>query len=311
MARSMPGPRKRRLLAAAAVLTALAGAPAAGAQDGTYLNLLPFGQGEGVNAAELALATATGEPPATFTNQVDRFNRLLGVRAPLAADSLEQYFKPAPLDAPAGTPSTTPRPGVTIARDAFNVPYITGTTRADLFWGVGFAQAQDRMFLMEVLRHTARAKLTDLIGPGAGTLEFDAAQLEVTDYDDGDLTEMLERTRAAGASGAEVAADLTAYTAGVNAFIAAARNDADLMPGEYAALGKPLRDWHVLDSVAILGLLNGYYGLGGGGELKAAAVLRADARPLRHPPRAPRLQRPAPQGGPGGPDGRAQALPVR
>ena len=49
----------------------------------------------------------------------------------------------------------SPRPGVRIVRDkAHNVPHVSGDTRADTMFGAGYATAQDRLFFMDVLRHT-------------------------------------------------------------------------------------------------------------------------------------------------------------
>jgi acyl-homoserine lactone acylase PvdQ len=250
-------------------LAALAIAPAGARAD--YWSLLGIGQGQTANALDFTAATATGEPPATFVNQRELFNALL---APPAVDDLARFFKPAPIDPPAGAGAPfEPRPGVTIVRDAFNVPYVTGATRADTWFGAGYAVAQDRLFLMDVLRHSGRSKLTELAGPGS--LAADAAGLVALDYDEEDFQTMLDRVSGAGIEGREARADLDAYVAGINAYIAAARNDPNLMPAEYALLDKPLRDWTPTDSMAVIALINGYFGLGGGKSAEAAMALGA------------------------------------
>ena len=54
---------------------------------------------------------------------------------------------------------------MTIVRDkAYGVPHIYGDTRADTEFGAGYAGAQDRLFLMDVLRHTGRAELAAFLG---------------------------------------------------------------------------------------------------------------------------------------------------
>jgi acyl-homoserine lactone acylase PvdQ len=253
----------------------LTAAPAAQAQ-GAYWSLLGVGQGETVNGAELGAYTGSGEPPATFVNQRDMFEALLYAGPDVGTGELGTFFKPAPIDTPDGAGATSPRPGVTIERDSYNVPYVRGDTRADTMWGIGWAQAEDRLFFMEVLRHTAQSRLTELAGPGADdvNLEADVAQLSVTDYDSSDLSGMLERLGRSSPRGAQVLADLADYTAGINAYIDAARSDPSLMPAEYPALGLSPRDWELNDSVSILGLLNGYFGLGGGREANVAMALR-------------------------------------
>ena len=40
---------------------------------------------------------------------------------------------------------------------AFGVPHIYATTRGGVMFGAGYAGAEDRLFLMDVLRHTGAA----------------------------------------------------------------------------------------------------------------------------------------------------------
>ncbi len=254
------------------------GLPAAARADtGRYFSLMPVGQGSNATAADFAAQALTGEAPPVFTSQRDLFAALLPIGEQMPDGELTRYFKPAPLDPPANAVTEAPRPGVTIARDEYGVPYVTGTTRADVNWGAGYAQAQDRLFFMDVLRHTAQGRLTNLIGPGEGEVnaKADAAQLAVADYTNAELLGMVDAAAAGSPGGAALEQDLAAYTAGVNAYIAAVRGDPQREPAEYALLGKPLADWTAADSVSLLGLLNGYFGLGGGGDLNAAAVLAA------------------------------------
>ena len=62
-------------------------------------------------------------------------------------------------------------------------------------FGAGYATAQDRLFLMDVLRHTGRARLTELIGPGEddANVKADAEQLKVADYSEAELQAMIDR----------------------------------------------------------------------------------------------------------------------
>ena len=64
----------RRVAAAATAVLALAAAAPAQAVVG-FRGILPVGQGETVNAAELAQYELTGNPPPTFLNQVDAVHR--------------------------------------------------------------------------------------------------------------------------------------------------------------------------------------------------------------------------------------------
>jgi penicillin amidase len=53
---------------------------------------------------------------------------------------------------------------VTIARDEQGVPTITGASRADIAWALGFLHAQERFFQMDGQRRTAAGELSDLVG---------------------------------------------------------------------------------------------------------------------------------------------------
>ena len=69
-------------------------------------------------------------------------------------------------------------PGVTapveIVRDTHNVPHIFGRTDEDVYFGLGFAHAQDRLWQMMFLRRTVQGKLSELFGER--TVQFDDAQ---------------------------------------------------------------------------------------------------------------------------------------
>ena len=59
-----------------------------------------------------------------------------------------------------------PEPGVLIVRDPrFQVPRIYGDTRAEAMWAAGYVTAEDRLFFMDVLRHTAEGTTGQLLGP--------------------------------------------------------------------------------------------------------------------------------------------------
>src|SRR5919202_2883993 len=56
---------------------------------------------------------------------------------------------------------------VTVARDAQGVPTLTGRTRADLAWALGYLHAQERFFQMDGQRRSAAGELSDLVGRAA------------------------------------------------------------------------------------------------------------------------------------------------
>ena len=156
----------------------------------------------------------------------------------LAARSLPDYtdtVQVAGLQAP-----------VEIVRDNANVPHIFGENDLDVFFGLGFAHAQDRMWQMITLRRTAQGRLSEVFG--ASTLatdrllrRFDIYRLSV------ESVEALDPASRA---------KLEAYSAGVNARLAQINSEA-LGRGapEMLLFNAPMAPWRPADSIAITKLL--------------------------------------------------------
>ena len=80
---------------------------------------------------------------------------------------------------------------MTILRDkAYGIPHIYGETRADTMFGAGYAGAADRLFLMDVLRHTGRAELASFLG--GSNASADAGQWGFAPYTEADLEEQIK-----------------------------------------------------------------------------------------------------------------------
>ena len=62
-------------------------------------------------------------------------------------------------DAETGLPA-----GVTITRDAYGVPSVTGATDDELWWGAGYATAEDRLFELEVFRRATTGTSPEVLG---------------------------------------------------------------------------------------------------------------------------------------------------
>ena len=238
-----------------------------------FRGILPVGQGQNVNTAGLAQYELTGTPPPAFVNQLAPFENLLYDAPALTPDKLLADFGDTTLGTtPAPTSVETPKAGVTITRDADNVPHVVGATRADTLWGAGYVQAEDRLFEMDVLRHLGRADMTEFVGPSYQSL--DRAIWMQSDYTDDELTAQVNALATRyGAAGAAAIRDETDYIAGINAYIAATRSDPSKLPGEYAALGKQPADWTIADSVAVAAEINQGFDLGGGAEAQDAELL--------------------------------------
>src|SRR5205085_11253542 len=100
------------------------------------------------------------------------------------------YFKDATFGVKAGDVASVehPEPGLTIVRDkGYDVPHVYGQTRAETMFGAGYAGAEDRLFLMDVLRHTARAQLAAFAGGSPSNRQMDETQWQIAPYTEQDL----------------------------------------------------------------------------------------------------------------------------
>ncbi len=60
---------------------------------------------------------------------------------------------------------------VEIERDEWGIPHIRAASDDDLFFGFGYAMAQDRLFQLDYLRRKALGRLAEILGPDG--LELD------------------------------------------------------------------------------------------------------------------------------------------
>ncbi|MDQ4006029.1 MAG: penicillin acylase family protein, partial [Actinomycetota bacterium] len=226
------------------------------------LNILPPGQGRYLNTAELVQNQTIGFTPDENVDQREPYASLIQGLAGLTEDNLTDYFKDASFGVQPGDEGRTysPREGVTVIRDtSYNVPHVYGETREDTMFGAGYVSAEDRLFMMDVLRHYGRGRLTEFLGPSEANLAIDCAQNDVADYTDPELREMVEnRPPGTDQELAQTAmADLESYVDGVNAFIQEALLDPRKLPGEYPALQKYPKEWKIADTVAVASLIGG------------------------------------------------------
>ena len=135
---------------------------------------------------------------------------------------------------------------VEIVRDNANVPHVFGDADRDVFFGLGYAHAQDRLWQMTTMRRVAQGRMSEVFG--TATLDLDKllrrldlyrlAQESVADQDD--------RTMAA----------LEGYAAGVNARLAEINSHA-LGRGapEMFLFNAPVAPWRPADSIAVLKIM--------------------------------------------------------
>jgi acyl-homoserine lactone acylase PvdQ len=264
---------------ALSIVPAKAATPAGyGANDaGGFHNVLPPGQTGHITALQLAQNQTSYAPPAHFDDQRALYNDLLYASPTLTDADVPKYFKDATFGIkPADVERTySPRAGLTIIRDKqFGVPRIYGDTNDDVMFGAGYVAAEDRLFLIDVLRHTGRGQLSSFVGGADSNRQMDRTQWSIAPYTEADLQKQLDNApKIYGALGTEMVKRLDAFVDGINAYIAEARLNPNKMPGEYAALGKSPTDWTPTDVIAEASLIGGIFGKGGGNEVGSSRVL--------------------------------------
>lgn len=124
----------------------------------------------------------------------------------------------------------------TIYRDGWGIPYIRARNRADLFFSQGFVHAQDRLWQMDINRRAAAGRLAEVLGPQA--LDADRLTRTLGFYRLGQ-----ESWKVASEL---VKQDVSAYTAGINAFI----HTGAKLPLEFSLLNYEPEPWSTADSAA-------------------------------------------------------------
>lgn len=134
---------------------------------------------------------------------------------------------------------------VEIRRDDWGIPHILAANDEDLFFGFGYAQAQDRLFQLDWLRRKASGRLSEIVGRSA--LEQDI------------LTRTVGIRRIAESEWEQLAPEIRrlveSFAAGVNAWIDEA---GDCLPIEFDLLAFRPESWTPIDCLAIEGEFRWY-----------------------------------------------------
>lgn len=126
---------------------------------------------------------------------------------------------------------------VSIVRDEFGVPHIFGETDADVFFGLGYAHAQDRFFQMDMMRRYVQGRLSEIAGERAIRVD---ARNRIRGYP------MIAAASVANMD-AETLAAVEAYTAGVNARL----REGTPSP-EYRILFVEAEAWRLVDTASVV-----------------------------------------------------------
>ena len=255
--------------------------------------------------------TGNSPRPPHSSDQRGLYEKLVFEAPTLRPKQLRRFFKDATFGVKPGHVDKryVPRSDVTIVRDRqFGVPHVYGENRDGAMFGAGYAGAEDRLFVMDVLRHAGRAELSEFLGGSKGNREMDREQWQVAPYKEKDLQAQFDRAdELYGAEGRQVQRDVQEYVDGINKYICEAqpttsgctpgqsaptvgsKNEPNKLPAEYNSAfinnpesGNPAEDepepWKVTDVIATASLVGGIFGKGGGRELDSALILQSAQR---------------------------------
>ena len=135
---------------------------------------------------------------------------------------------------------------VEIVRDNANVPHVFGTTDHDVYFGLGLAHAQDRLWQMLILRRKAQGRLSELYG--LETLADDALMRRLGLYS--------VAVASVKAQSPYTMAAAEAYAEGVNTWLEKVNEGARGRGApEFWVFSPQIAPWDPADSIAILKLL--------------------------------------------------------
>ncbi|MFN8162133.1 MAG: penicillin acylase family protein [Solirubrobacterales bacterium] len=247
----------RRFLALVLVLGGALAVPAMAAADGgptdyaaTALNIIPSGQyGSG------AVTPAT-------TKQAQMYDGLTPLFDQVGNSDLTTYFKSEALglgtDGP-GTNEPVPKAGVTITRDAYNVPHVHATTYSGGIWAAGWIAAEDRGLLLQQARYNARVAAIDAPGLSAIGLVAGLHSFAPSPRTEAEVAKQTQVLKNAGKEGRAVLRDIDTFISGIN---------------DYLAIHSPsTAPWTRNDVYAVNALKDQFLGEGGGDEARRSQFL--------------------------------------
>ena len=130
------------------------------------------------------------------------------------------------------------RAGVTIERDRWGIPHIFAETARDLWFGYGFAMAQDRLFQLDYLRRKGLGRLGEVLGPDGVPQDLVARTVGLNRIARAEWSRLPTETRDV----------LQAFADGVNALI---EQCGEQLPIEFDLLDYRPEPWSPIDSLAI------------------------------------------------------------
>jgi|GEM_PF-930605 len=174
--------------------------------------------------------------------------------------------KPATLGTRPGTP-VVPIAGVQIYRDSYGVPIIYGDTVRNLWYGVGYAIAQDRLFLMDAVRRMVAGTFAELTGCGGVAADIQERTITYSDAEYQSFFDKLSQDSKDSVLG---------YVDGANAWrTQAIANRVSSLPAEYTLLTMDPAPFTIKDVMAAGVFITRFVAAEGGNEMQNVRMLRA------------------------------------
>lgn len=186
---------------------------------------------------DLLSRLGSGEP-------IDALCRAVGI----SRDEFQSWWKTetaARVPPAIGTVKAPAKTTVRIERDDHGIPHVFADNDDDLFFGFGYATAQDRLFQLDYLRRRAVGRLSEILGPEGLELDLTARTVGLHTIAEREWERLPDETRRL----------LLRYTDGVNALLADSRSN---LPIEFDLLDYQPEPWRPQDSLAIAGEFRWY-----------------------------------------------------
>ncbi len=135
--------------------------------------------------------------------------------------------------------------------DEFGVPHINASSADDAYRALGYLHAQERLFQMELLRHAGDARLSEVFGADLIAVDIMFCRMGLREYADESILIFNQSAEL------NIKAELKAYMAGINAFIAEKR-----LPPEFKLLGNDCAPFTERDAFSIANYMAFSFALG-------------------------------------------------
>ncbi len=126
---------------------------------------------------------------------------------------------------------------IEIKRNKWGIPSIKAKSINDIFWGIGYVHASDRLFQMDMIRRLSTGRLSEVIGKRAINTDKYYKDLLIEESIELSLQNIDPDTKKA----------LNSYCRGVNYYI-----ENESLPPEFKILGYKPERWKIRDSLSVL-----------------------------------------------------------